>query len=84
MEYKTLLKQIREQYANRPPEEGDDAFKEEVQKMCVLWPTDYKQRLETGKPQPIPGGIPFILGDYIMAASGFSENIVPDVIGNNE
>lgn len=78
-EYKELRKRIRAQYAE-DVEGGDDAFKEEIQKLCVLWPTDYAQRLETGKPSPVPGGIPFLLGDYILAASGFADSIIPDVI----
>ena len=80
-EYKALRTRIRDQYKD-DVEAGDDAFKEEIQKLCVLWPTDYKSRLETSQPKPIPGGIPFLLGDYILAASGFSDSIIPDVISN--
>ena len=82
-EYKELRRSIRDEYA-QDLEGGDDVFKEEIQKMCVLWPQDYKQRLDTGKPQPIPGGIPLLLGDYILAASGFSDAIIPDVIGEQQ
>jgi len=80
-EYKELRKRIRAQYKD-DVEGGDEAFKEEIQKLCVLWPLDYKQRLETSKPRPLPGGIPFLLGDYILAASGFADTIVPDIVTN--
>lgn len=81
-EYKAIRKKIKEQYPN-DIEAGDEAFKEEVQKLCVLWPADYAKRLETGTPSPIPAGIPFLLGDYILAASGFSDQIIPNVITSN-
>jgi hypothetical protein len=81
-EYKALRKKIREQYPDNV-QEGDDAFKEEIQKLCVIWPEDYILRLTTGKPKPVPGGIPFLLGDYILAASGFADSIIPDIISKN-
>jgi len=81
-EYRNIRNAIRSQYADNV-EEGDEVFKEELQKLCVLWPQDYATRLTTGKPK-IPGGIPFLLGDYILAVSGFADGIVPDVISKNE
>ena len=80
-EYRELQKKIRVEYKDNV-EAGDESFREEIQKICLLWPKDYQQRLETGKPVPIPGGIPFMLGDYILAASGFTDNLVPDIISN--
>ena len=75
-----LRKEIREEFKT-DVEGGDEAFKERIQYLCVLWPADYQARLQTGKPKPVPGGIPMLMGDYILAASGFSDNIIPDVIG---
>jgi len=82
IEYKKLRNEIKEQYKDNV-EAGDEAFKEALQKKCVMWPENYQQRLETGKPHPIPAGIAFLLGDYILASSGFAENIVPDVVPLN-
>jgi hypothetical protein len=81
VEYKELRKKIRLEYGDNP-EAGDDAFKEEIQKLCILWPTDYYERLngDTENAAAIPGGIPFIMGDFILAASGFADSITPDVI----
>ncbi len=81
IEYKKIRNRIREEYKDDPTT-GDEVFKEELQKVCVLWPKDYTQRLETGKPKKIPGGIPFLLGDYILAASGFADTLMPDVISD--
>lgn len=83
MEYKNMRKEVRQEYGN-DLEGADEAFKDRIQDMCVLWPQDYSSRKNTGKPTPIPGGIPLLLGDYILAASGFSDSIVPDVINAND
>ena len=80
-EYTDLANRIKEQYKDTP-EQADEVFKTEIQKLCVLWPKDYATRMETGKPQPLPGGIPFVLGDYILAASGFTDGMIPDMITN--
>jgi len=81
-EYKPLRKRIREEFKDNI-ELGEELFKEEIQKLCMLWPADYKSRLETGKPKALPAGLPILLGDYILAASGFADNVIPDVIGQN-
>jgi hypothetical protein len=78
-EYSKLKKEIRVEFPN-DLEASDEAFKERIQKLCVLWPADYYDRLNNPSKKPIPGGIPLLLGDYILVASGFSDSIVPDVI----
>lgn len=82
-EYKTLRKTVREKYSE-DVETGDEVFKEEIQKKCVVWPENYAARLADNKPTPLPGGIPFIMSDYILASSGFSDQIIPDVIRKND
>ena len=82
-EYKELRRSIREKYG-QDVESGDEAFKESIQDICVLWPADYKERRDTGKPEPVPGGIPYLIGDYILAASGFADSIVPDILTNTQ
>lgn len=82
-EYKNLRNEVRKEFAEDPVM-GDEVFKERIQKLCVLWPENYVERLETEKPKPIPGGIPFLLGDYILAASGFADSLVPDIISDQQ
>jgi hypothetical protein len=78
-EYSKLKKEIKVEFAN-DLESSDEAFKERIQKLCVLWPQDYSARMMGENPKPLPGGIPLLLGDYILVASGFSDSIIPDII----
>ena len=82
-EYKEMRSNILRLMPDAAPIDSDTAFKEEIQKRCVLWPADYAERLDTEKPYALPGGIPGLLADYILAASGFSDALVPDVITGN-
>jgi len=56
----------------------DDLFKEVALKKFVLWPKNFKELMDNPDAlmengNRLPAGIPYILGDYLMASSGFME-----------
>lgn len=79
-EYKALRKEVMDVMKALPKGETpqDDLFKELALKKYVLWPQNFKElmdnpdaRLANG--DQLPGGIPYILGEYLVASSGFIE-----------
>ena len=51
---------------------------EEILKRCVLYPNGFDKKIETGD---LPGGLPSVLYEQIMQASGFAEHY-PDIISD--
>jgi len=86
-EYKALRTEIFGILQGMPEDNNvnpDDVFKETALKKFVLWPENFKELLEdpTAKMADglaLPGGLPYILGEYLMASSGFME-VQPEVI----
>ena len=89
-EYKDFQKEVMAevQTQNPPPERiaavTDEVFRNTALKKFVLWPPNFKDLME--KPEArlpsgeiLPAGLPYILGDYILASSGFM-NTEPQII----
>lgn len=51
-------------------------------KKCVMWPKDFTEKLEAPNAN-IPGGLPLVLGESILVASGFAD-LTPDVISKDD
>jgi hypothetical protein len=79
-EYKVLRKDVLEIMKNLPQgqQPQDDIFKEQALKKYVLWPRNFaklmddpNEKMEDGS--SLPGGLPYVLGEYLVASSGFIE-----------
>lgn len=79
-DYKTLRKEVLEIMKNLPKDQDpkDDLFKELALKKYVLWPKNFAELMDNPKAKmedgsELPGGLPYVLGEYLVASSGFIE-----------
>lgn len=77
-DYKKIRQEVLETLKNLPKDQQpvDDLFKDIAMRRYVLWPQNFSKLLDDPNERlpdgnPLPGGIPFILGEYIVASSGF-------------
>jgi len=79
-EYKLIKANLAKHYQETQTPITVEQEMEAILKHCVLCPEDFAAKLDEGD---IPGGLPSVMYESIMQASGFSE-LYPDIITNKQ